>query len=170
MTTWRRFAQGAGNAGLAAWFAGLNAFAVLCAATSVAAADNTVAVAVPVPAVAIYPGQQIGEEQIVDKKFAPSITRADVHQTRRTVVGKVARKVLLPGRPIPNIALKDVEPVSAGQPVTVVFSSEGIEILGRGTALQPGKLGDVISVRNIDSGVVIRASIESEGTVRVGAN
>ena len=127
-------------------------------------------VAVPVPAAAIYPGTPISDEQIVDKSYRESISRAAVHQNRNSVVGRTARRVLMPGRPIPITALKESEPVASGQQVTVVFAHGGIEITGRGIALQSGRTGELISVRNVDSGVVIRAVVDSDGTVHVGVD
>jgi len=125
-------------------------------------------VPIPVPTVVIYPGAPIGNDQLTDKLFRHSITRAAVHQTRVSVIGKVARRVLLPGKPIPVVALKEAEAVEAGQAVAVIYSAEGIEIVGRAVPLQSGKVGDIVPVRNLDSGLVVRAVVNSDGTVRVG--
>jgi flagellar basal body P-ring formation protein FlgA len=124
-------------------------------------------VSVPVPAVAIYPGKPIENGQLTDKPVRPSIAQAAVHQSRVTVIGKAARRVLMPGKPIPVAALKEVEIVSAGQPVALIYAFDGIEIAGRAIPLQSGKSGETVSVRNLDSGVVVQGRVEADGTVRV---
>lgn len=131
-------------------------------------AEPVVSVAIPVPLGPIYPGGAIGDEQLVDKKFRAGITRMAVHQTREGVVGKVARRVLLPGQPIPLSALKDAELVTPGHVVTVMYRSEGLEITARAMPLQPGKLGDVVTCRNVESGALFRAQVFAEGVVHVG--
>jgi flagella basal body P-ring formation protein FlgA len=36
-------------------------------------------------------------------------------------------------------------------------------------ALQNGSAGDVVTLRNIDSGAIIKGTVASDGTVRLGA-
>jgi len=52
--------------------------------------------------------------------------------------------------------------------VQIVFREGPLEILGHAVALQSGGKGDVISLRNIDSGVIIKGVVEADGTVQVG--
>jgi flagellar basal body P-ring formation protein FlgA len=48
-----------------------------------------------------------------------------------------------------------------------VFEWGGLVITTNALALQNGGLGDVVSLRNIDSGAVIRGTVASDGSVRL---
>ena len=56
----------------------------------------------------------------------------------------------------------------SGKPAIIVFEEGGLSITGQATALQSGSIGDIVSLRNGDSGAVIRGVIAKDGTVRVG--
>lgn len=123
----------------------------------------------PVPAVTIYPNDEINEEHIMDRAFiAATVTRGSVQEDRRSVVGKVARRTLLKGQPIPVNALREPYLVVTGKPATVVFEEGGLSITGQATALQSGAVGDVVSLRNTESGLQLRGVVTKDGTVRVG--
>ena len=52
----------------------------------------------PVPRLTIYPGDVIGDEQLVERAFiAHTVARSTVHEAREALIGKVARRTLLPG-------------------------------------------------------------------------
>lgn len=123
----------------------------------------------PVPAVTIYPNEEIGEEHITDRAFiAATVTRGSVQEDRRTIVGKVARRTLIKGQPIPVNALREPYVVLTGKPAVVVYEDGGLTITGQATALQSGSIGDVVSLRNVESGTMIRGIVAKDGTVRVG--
>jgi flagella basal body P-ring formation protein FlgA len=94
--------------------------------------------------------------------------RTGVIDSRKMLVGKLARRTLLPGVPIPLNAVGEPNAISNGSRVRVVFDQEGLEIETYAIALQAGSVGEVISVRNPDSGVTISGIVQSDGTVRVG--
>jgi flagella basal body P-ring formation protein FlgA len=151
-----------------AWVAGVAAavVALLLGAQPVRAAE----LELPVPRITLYPGDVIGDEQLVERAFiAHTVARSAVHETRQTVVGKVARRTLLPGQPIPVSGIRDPYLVTQGKTALVVFESVGLTITTNATALQNGGVGDVVSLRNDDSGLVIKGKIASDGTVRLGA-
>jgi flagella basal body P-ring formation protein FlgA len=52
---------------------------------------------------------------------------------------------------------------------TVVFEHGGLTITTNALALQNGGLGDVVSMRNLDSGSVIKGMVASDGSVRLDA-
>ncbi len=139
--------------------------AIVAAAMPVCAAG----LPVPVPRVTIYPGDAIRPDHLVDRLFDAAMPGLGaVHGAREELVGKVARRTLLPGRPIPINALRNPYLVVQGRPVLVVFEAGGLVITGYAVALQSGGQGDVISLRNIDSGAVIKGTVQPEATVRVG--
>jgi len=50
----------------------------------------------------------------------------------------------------------------------LIFEQDGLVIETYAAALQAGSAGDVISVRNIDSGMTISGTVQTDGSVRVG--
>ncbi|HEX2841778.1 flagellar basal body P-ring formation chaperone FlgA [Hyphomicrobium sp.] len=123
----------------------------------------------PVPRATVYPGNVITEDMLVDRAFRDSDnTGAGYVATRESVVGKVARQTLLPNTPIALGGIRDPFTVQQGQPTVVIFQSGGLIISGTATSLQSGSAGQVISLRNVDSGMTIRGVVQSNGTVRVG--
>ena len=123
----------------------------------------------PVPAVTIYPGDVIAEDQLSDRAFiAHTVARASIYESRDAVVGRVARRTLLPGQPIPINALRDAYVVVQGKTALVVFEAGALNITLHATALQNGGIGDVVSLRNNDSGTVIKGTVAPDGTVRLG--
>ncbi len=122
-----------------------------------------------VPNVTIYPGDVITEGQVVERPFAPGTTgKLPVVQQRALVVGKVARRTLLPGKPIPLQGVKNPDVVSRGGAVIAMFKAGGLTITSTVTPLRSGQVGDVIEARNTDSGQIIRGVVQADGTLRVG--
>ncbi|ACK49011.1 flagella basal body P-ring formation protein FlgA [Methylocella silvestris BL2] len=124
--------------------------------------------ALPVPAITIYPGDPIKDEWLVDRDFgATSPLRGNVVTNRSAIIGKIARRTLLPGAPIPANVVAERKIVGNGTKVRIVFEQPGIEIATYGAALQDGALGDVISLRNIETGLTVTGVVQADGSVRV---
>jgi flagellar basal body P-ring formation protein FlgA len=122
----------------------------------------------PVPKVTIYPGDVIAAEALGTQIFGPGVERMPVIRSRDDVVGKVARRTLIPGKPIPLNAIRVVDAVSLGKQVQLIFEAGGLMITGIGVAQQNAGVGDQVSVRNSDSGQTIRGVVQADGSVRVG--
>ncbi|TIO47611.1 MAG: flagella basal body P-ring formation protein FlgA, partial [Mesorhizobium sp.] len=45
-----------------------------------------------------------------------------------------------------------------------------LTISAAGVTLQPGAAGDLIKIRNVDSGKIISGTVMADGTIRVGAS
>ena len=126
-------------------------------------------VVLPVPRVTIYPGNVITEQMLVDKAFrGKSANVQGVATTRDMLVGKVARGTLLPNVPVAAGGVREPFAVQQGQPAVVIFKADGLVISATAVSLQAGSAGDVISLRNTDSGTTIRGVVQADGTVRVG--
>lgn len=124
----------------------------------------------PVPRITLYPGDAIRSDHLADRVFNARIQRRSaVYQSREDVIGKVARRTLLPGRPIPVNAVREPYLVVQGRTVQIVFQEGPLTITGYAIALQSGGNGEVVRVRNLDSGTIIRGAIAPDGTVRVSA-
>ncbi|MCC3244643.1 flagellar basal body P-ring formation chaperone FlgA [Methylocystis sp. WRRC1] len=123
---------------------------------------------VPVPRVTIYPGDQITDQVLEEKNYRlPNGADALVFLSRTGLVGKVARRTLLPGQPIPTIAVDNPHVVKVGAQVRIVFSEGGMQITTYGVAQQAGAVGDVIRVRNQESGLFISGRVQSDGSILV---
>ncbi len=122
----------------------------------------------PVPKATIYPGETIGGDMVVERLFSSNFAaKIAVYETRGALIGKVARRTLLPGQPVPVNAVRDPYVITQGQPVMVILEVGGLTITGYAVPLQSGSPGDVISARNSESGVVIKGAVQADGTLRV---
>jgi flagellar basal body P-ring formation protein FlgA len=132
-------------------------------------ATPTEAVAtLPVPRVVIYPGDTIRDDMLMDvpANEAQGVIGSSI-QIRSALVGKMARRTLLPGRAVSSIAISNARAVANGAEVRLVYSDGGLEIFASASALQDGAVGDVIKVRNADSGLTVSGVIQPDGSVRV---
>jgi flagella basal body P-ring formation protein FlgA len=152
------------RAGVAAAIALLLGLAALSAAR--AASIEYLAVA----AVTVYPGDIITEDMLTDGRFPPGTAAGyPVIGSRSELVGKVARRTLLPGRLIARNAIGDPELVQKGKIISAVYEQGALLITASVLALQSGSLGHTIEVRNIDSGKVIAGTVRADGSVGIDA-
>lgn len=122
----------------------------------------------PVPRAVIYPGETIEEEMLEERGFSSGAgAEGAVAASKQAVVGKIARRTLLPDRPIPMFAVDSPRVVSVNSSVKIVYADGGLTIVAYGSALQAGGIGDFIRVRNQDSGLVVTGRIQADGSVRV---
>ncbi len=122
---------------------------------------------VPTPKAVIYPGDIILDEMLVD---VPNVARdgsGPFVDSRSLIVGKAARLTLLPGHAIPFSGVSNRKLVSNGAEVKLVFSEGDLVIMTTGAALQDGSIGDIVRVRNDDSGVTVSGAVQPDGSVRV---
>jgi flagella basal body P-ring formation protein FlgA len=87
--------------------------------------------------------------------------------SRAQLVGKVARRTLLPGHLIPLRAVDNPRAIRNGAAVELVYIDGGLTIVTTGAALQDGAVGDLVKIRNEDSGVTVSGRVQPDGTVRV---
>jgi flagella basal body P-ring formation protein FlgA len=123
---------------------------------------------VPVPSQTIYPGDTITEGTLMDRDFR-IVSRPPLpfHDDRETLIGKIARRTLLAGQLIPNDAVRAPFVVTQGQAVWMVYEREGLSITGQGISLQSAAVDEIISVRNPDTGIVVRGRVMADRTVAV---
>jgi len=139
---------------------------VLIAAVCVAAPARAEPRQIAVPAQVIYPGDKIGEAMLTEAA-EPGGELGGVLRERADIVGKVARRTLLPGRAIPAVALEEPRAVSMGGLVQLVYQKDGLSIVTNAQALQNGYVGQIVQVRNLESGIVVSGAIQADGTVLV---
>jgi flagellar basal body P-ring formation protein FlgA len=126
--------------------------------------------ALPVPRATVYPGEVIVEENLVERAFiARTVARATVYEGREPLIGKVARRTLLALQPIAINSVREPYLVSHGKAVLVIYETRDLTITSQATALDNGSIGDEVSLRNNDSGLLLRGTVASDGTVRLRA-
>ncbi len=139
----------------------------LLAGTLPAAAQEVVLI----PARVIYPGETIALAALRQVTLAAGRHKPEAVATEADELeGKVARRTLLPGRYIPANAIREAWLVEQGASVQVYFVAGPLTISAAGVTLQPGSAGDLVKVRNVDSGKVITGTVMPDGTVQVGAS
>ena len=146
---------------------GLAALAMLMGGTQSGMAE---ALVLPVPTVTIYPGDVISQSMLTVGDFpAGTADNLAVVGSAEELVGKVARRTLLPGRLIARNAVSVPMVVQKGTIVPAIYRQGDLTITASVLALQSGALGEMIQVRNIDSGKTIVGAVQSDGTIAVGA-
>lgn len=123
---------------------------------------------VVVPTRTIYPGEIVTADALEEVPLRRQLRNINaIALAVGQLDGKVAKRTLLPGRLVAVAAVRDAWVVERGAPVQVMFAHEGLEIVISGLPLQPGAAGDMIQVRNIDTGAVFVGTVMADGTVRV---
>ncbi len=141
------------------------ALALLIAQGKIAVADDSFGY-LPAVKVIVYPGDTITAEMIVLKPAPQTFGLGAIVTEKQSLVGRIARRTLLPGRPIPKNAIREPYAVQQGKTVPLIFQSGTITISGVALALESGSAGEVVNARNPDSGIVIRAVIQADGSLR----
>ena len=132
-------------------------------------APEALAEKLPVTTVTVYPGDAISDRMVTEAAFPEGTSRKfAVLVDRGELIGKVARRTILPGRLIARNAVTVPDLVEKGTIVPAVYEDGVLTITTSVLALQSGALNDAIQVRNIDSGKVIVAAVQADGSVRVG--
>ncbi len=144
----------------------------LCAAVCLGVPFASRAAAEPVPFLVptrtVYPGQDISKGRLEIRHFRASYGASlDAVKFHRQVQGKIATKTLVPMRPILLKNMREPHMIRSGARSRLIFSKGNLTITTTVTALQSGSIGDIIRVRNIDSGKSIMARVRSDGDLEV---
>lgn len=124
-----------------------------------------------IPNRVIYPGETISADALKEVALKPGKQAPEaVAVTLAELEGKVARRTLLTGRYIPLSSLREAYLVERGAAVEVVFVSGSLTISASAVTLEPGSAGDLVKVRNIDSGKILSGTVMADGSIRVGAS
>ena len=123
----------------------------------------------PTPKSVIYPGDVIRDDMLADRpEGGVRDGGGPFVDDRALIVGKVARLTLLPGHAIPFAAVSNRKVVANGAEVKLIYAEGDLLIVTTGAALQDGSIGDVVRVRNSDSGVTVSGAVQPDGSVKVG--
>ena len=123
----------------------------------------------PTPKSVIYPGDVIRDDMLADRpQGGVRDGGGPFVDDRALIVGKVARLTLLPGHAIPFAGVSNRKVVANGAEVKLIYAEGDLLIVTTGAALQDGSIGDVVRVRNSDSGVTVSGAVQPDGSVKVG--
>ncbi len=141
-------------------------FVLVALGASSALAQETGA---PTPKVVIYPGDVIRDDLLTDNvSGGVRDGEGPFVESRAIIVGKVARLTLLPGHAIPYAGVSNRKVVANGAEVKLIYAEGDLIISTTGSALQDGSIGDLVRVRNSDSGVTVSGAVQADGSVKVG--
>jgi flagella basal body P-ring formation protein FlgA len=129
--------------------------------------DRTVEVLVPVRA--IPRGRTIAVDDLAPARLRTSDLPDDAQVVTADLVGRQATRTLLPQRPVRAGDIAEPWLVRRGDEAAAVFHRKGLEIVSAAEALDNGRRGEMIRVRNAASGEVRRAVVVAERRVEVGA-
>jgi flagella basal body P-ring formation protein FlgA len=121
----------------------------------------------PVPAVTLYPGDVISDGHLVDRAFRTA-ARVSI-DNRLAIIGKVVRRTLLPGQPIPLNAVDDAKVVRRGVLTQVVFRESDLVITGLVEPMASASVNEMVKARNPDTGLMVIGVVQADGTIRVGS-
>jgi flagella basal body P-ring formation protein FlgA len=131
-----------------------------------AMADTRTAV---VPKRIIYPGEELQAGQLEEVEVTNPNLRKGYAEQISSVDGLVTKRTLLPGRIILTSALRQPFAVSRGSTVQLVFDNGSLVIRASGTPMQDAAIGELVKIRNKDSGVIVSGTVMADGTVHVVA-
>lgn len=147
---------------LKALFAGL-----VFVSTAAAASDSERMI--PVPTVTIHMGDVIDETMLKERGYpAEARFRVGVVESSRQLVGRMARRTLQAGEPVPRSAIEERRVVIRGVPTSILFEEGALSITGIGIPQQNGVSGQMLQVKNLDSGRMITGRAQDDGTIKVG--
>ncbi len=113
-------------------------------------------------------GHIITEDLFTIIKYPKSKNIATYVKNIEHVIGKSAKRHLLPMKPLRISDFKTPTLINKGKKVTLIFKKNKLVIESLGIALEDGGASDVIKLKNIDSGKVIIGRVVSSELVEVG--
>lgn len=123
---------------------------------------------VPMPIRAIAPGSRITERDLEWRSVRIDRMPQDPVLSADGIVGKAAKRPLKPGQLVRAADLIDPIVVAKGAPVTVVYSTQGIQLTMLGKAIEDGAVGQTVRVLNPQSRLVAVGVVSNDGSVHVG--
>ncbi|MDW9571030.1 flagellar basal body P-ring formation protein FlgA [Sinorhizobium meliloti] len=147
--------------------------AVLFAAMASCLLSPAAALAEPptavIPKQTIYPGEKLDASMLEVVDVTNPDLRDGYVRSIDEVDGMVTKRTLLPGRVILASALREQYAVERGSTARLVFNTGGLTITAAGSPLQDAAVGDLIRVRNVDTGVIVSGTVMADSTIHVVA-
>lgn len=120
----------------------------------------------PTAAMRITTGSEITEEMLTTTRGNLSVLPATTLRDADEIVGRIARRTLIPGQPVRRHDVRSIPVVERGQAVTVESGGTGFVVRRQGKALDTGAMGESIRIQ-LDRRNTLNATVTDQGTVRV---
>lgn len=118
----------------------------------------------------LRPDQKIGADDVRQADITVEDAGTVYLKELAEVAGRVPARFLKMGTPLSADVLQAARVLEAGDPVTLVTRYHGIEVKAEGVALQRGRIGERIRVRNARSAKVLMGTVLDAHTVQVGSD
>ncbi|WP_371311837.1 flagellar basal body P-ring formation chaperone FlgA [Pseudovibrio flavus] len=123
---------------------------------------------IPVPNLVIYPGDLIEEGMLTQQRVLKrSIAGMPIHRHEDAILGKEAKRTLIPGHPIALNATREPLIVRRGTLAKLIFREDGLEIIAVVEPLQSGAVGETVKAKNLDTGLQVVGVVQEDGTLLV---
>lgn len=125
---------------------------------------------VPVISRFIKAGDIITANDITIVQTKLNRVKGDYITNENDIIGMQAKKPLSNGSLIKRSELRNPPVIKTNDPVNIAYYSNNIRLKTSGVALGSGAVGDMIKVKNEDTGAVLLGQIVNKNTVQVGTN
>ncbi len=116
---------------------------------------------------AIPKGRAVTSDDIRVEPVSAKRVRGRVARNPDLVVGRVARRAVANGETLREDALTSAPVVRRGDVVKLQVMSQGVQLTAFAVAQREGREGETIDVKNMDSGVIVKARVRDAHTVAV---
>lgn len=138
--------------------------------TSQICAGSTVERMLLVPTTTIYPNQELDKQTLILRPFIYDPAGPSAYlENPQDALGQSPRFTLPANKPIPLSALGRTRHVSTGSAIEIIYTVEGLTITAQGQALHNASVGELVKVRNRETGSVISGTLLSDRQVRVSS-
>jgi flagella basal body P-ring formation protein FlgA len=110
----------------------------------------------------ILPGQTVAPDQVRIETYDDFPLRNDIARNLEEVVGRMSRRALRTGLPVFRADLIEPFQVQRGDLVDVTAIAGAAQLHVPALAETPGRLGDLITLKNAHSGKMFRARVEGK--------
>lgn len=132
-----------------------------------AIAATTGQVAVPVLKQAVGKGETISADNLTTLSIPVAQAYPSTVKVADELIGQQAVRPLVAGQPVNRMQVRVAPSVSRNQTVSIVYRHGGVELTGRGQALEDGQVGQNIRVINPATRSTIVGTIAEGGIVNI---
>lgn len=122
---------------------------------------------IPVAARTVEKGSIIHDGDIETMLIKASMAKGDIALSRPTIVGQVARRNILSGKPFKVSDLDSPISVTRGDKVLLIYKTGILELSAQGRALQDGRIGERVNVINTASNKSLQGTVISSGQIMI---
>jgi flagellar basal body P-ring formation protein FlgA len=132
--------------------------------------DFSASIKVPLLTRNINKGSQISQEDVELAYFPKDQIEEDSITEVSSIIGKTATKTLVKGKMVTEDEIRNPTLVAKNSTVSAIYRTDSIEVKALAVALDDGGEGDIIRLKNFDSGKMFKAVVQADGNVLIGAS